>query len=82
MLLLSSNSLYLNKSMVDKMINEEGRHVHSSLVIPIIQKALSAYKRSHQRKSVTNTLMVSLWYDEECKTTKRSLKGKQMSKEI
>ena len=64
-------------------INKENghSHVHSSLLIPIIHKALSACKWSRPSKRATSTFLENLWYDEECKATKRSLKEGKLNKE-
>ena len=58
----------------DVTTNETGGHVHGSLLIPTIHKALSACKRSHPKKRATSTFPTNPWYDEECKAIKRSLK--------
>jgi hypothetical protein len=59
-----------------------GGHVHSSLFIPTIHKALSASKRSHPgKKRATSTFPTNPWYDEECKATERSLKERNLGKE-
>jgi hypothetical protein len=51
------------------------------VLIPIIIKALRACKRSRPKKRDTSTFMTNPWYDEECKSTKRSLKEKNLDKE-
>ena len=66
----------------DVTTNETGGHVHSSLLIPTIHKALSACKRSHPKKRATSTFSTNPWYDEECKVDKRSLKERNLGKEI
>jgi hypothetical protein len=61
--------------------NETSDHVHGSLLIPIIHKALSACKMSHPNKKATSTFLANPWYDEECKATKKSLKERKWGKE-
>ena len=56
-------------------------HVHSNLLIPIIHKALSACKRSRPRKRATSTFPKNLWFDEDCKAAKRSLREGKFNKE-
>jgi hypothetical protein len=65
----------------DMTTNEKGGHVHRSLLIPTIHKALSPCKRSHPMKRATSTFPTNPWYDEECKATKRSLKERILGKE-
>jgi hypothetical protein len=65
----------------DVTTNEMSGHVHSSLLIPTIHKALSACKRSHPKKRDTSTFLTNPWYDEEYKATKRSLKEINLGKE-
>ncbi|XP_057862981.2 uncharacterized protein LOC131071237 [Cryptomeria japonica] len=78
---LKQQFLEIDNISVDERFNKENYHVHSSLLILIIHKALSTCKRTCSRKKVVNTFQTNPWYDEECKATKRSLKGKDLNKE-
>jgi hypothetical protein len=56
-------------------------HVHNSLLIPTIHKALTTCKKSHPKKRATSTFPTNTLYDEDCTATKRSLKERNLSKE-
>ena len=71
---------YKRKNMTINKENEH-THVHSSLLIPIIHKVLSACKQSRPRKRDTSTFPTNPLYDKECKETKRSLKEGKFNKE-
>jgi hypothetical protein len=61
--------------------NKTSGHVHSSLLTPIIHKALSSCKRYHPNKRATSTFPTNPWYDDECKEAERYLKERNWGKE-
>jgi hypothetical protein len=55
-----------------KKISSQGLYSHE--LTNLIQSALTECKRAKNRKSETNYFLVNVWFDEECKTTRKTLK--------
>jgi hypothetical protein len=61
------------KSLFNKdKILSQGLHSHE--LTNFIQSALIECKREKNRKSKTNWFLVNVWFEEECKTTRKTLK--------
>jgi hypothetical protein len=60
-----------------RLFNEEkipSQGLHSHELTNLIQSALTECKRAKNRKSETNCFLVNVWFDEECKITRKTLK--------
>lgn len=73
--------LQLAKTSIEGKENEEKEYICSSMLVPLIHKALNACKCSKLSKKVSNTFPTNSRFDEECKVAKKSLKEKDSNKE-
>ena len=64
-------NIVLNRFSKEKILSQ-GLHSHE--LTNLIQSALTECKRAKNRKFETNCFPVNAWFDEECKTTKKTLK--------
>jgi hypothetical protein len=65
------------KIALKRLFNKEKippQGLHSHELTNLIQSALTKCKRAKNRKSKTNCFSVNAWFDEECKTTRKTLK--------
>jgi hypothetical protein len=65
------------KITLKRLFNKEKippQGLHSHELTNLIQSALTKCKRAKNRKSETNCFLVNVWFDEECKTTRKTLK--------
>jgi hypothetical protein len=76
-ILLTQRNCNTFKIELKRMFNKEripSQGLHSHELINLIQSALTKCKRAKNRKSETNCFPVNVWFDEECKTTRKTLK--------
>jgi hypothetical protein len=65
------------KIALKRLFNKEkipSHGLHSHELTNLIQRALIECKREKNRKSETNCFPVNVWFDENCKTTRKTLK--------
>jgi exonuclease III len=76
-ILLTQKNCNTFKIALKRLFNKEkipSQGLHSHELTNLIQSALTECKRAKNRKSETNCFPVNVWFDEECKTTRKTLK--------
>jgi hypothetical protein len=76
-ILLTQKNCNTFKITLKRLFNKEkmpSQGLHSYELTNLIQSALTKCKRAKTRKSETNCFPVNVWFDEECKTRRKTLK--------